>query len=119
MPGFNCKNCGEDLAYQIDIFVRSLQREYESFEDVPEDLFVKGKCHECGVGFELSGPMFTSYAIARAEEGVVSDEVSEYDLVDLSVTEEEYNEFIRLNEEGTEEELEEFLRNLVQQGRIR
>ena len=119
MPGFDCKNCGEDLAYQVDIFVRSLQREYASGDDLPEDLFVKGRCHECGVEFELSGAMFTSYAMARAEEGIISDEVSEYDLVDLAVTEEEYNEFLRLNEEGTEEELEEFLRNLVEQGRIR
>ncbi len=119
MPGFDCKNCGEDLAYQVDIFVRSLQKELAAGTDLPEDMFVTVRCHECGVGFELSGPMFTSYALARAEEGVISDEIGEYDLVDLAVTEEEYNEFLRLNVEGTDEELARFLQHLVEQGRVR
>ena len=118
MPGFACKNCGEDLTFRIDLFVRSLQAD-DWGEDYPPDLFVAGRCHECNAEFEFSGPMFTNFVVAKAKEGVIGEEASEYKLVDLAVTEPEYLEFLRLNEEGDEEALEEFLHLLVLRGRVK
>lgn len=112
MSGFSCKNCKSDLSTRVDLLALSVQAEYPEGE-YPDDLCVEGNCGECGKKFTFEGPMFASFIRAKIEEGVISTEAQEYDLFEVSLTEEQFEEFNRLVEAGDREAIRDFIRSII------
>lgn len=112
MTGFACKNCNEDLTVRIDLLAMTLRDEYPD-GDYPEDLSVEGNCSACESGFAFSGHMFTQFMKAKVEEGVISDEAEEYEIINIPLTEEQLEEFNILVEDGDQKGIEEFIHEII------
>jgi hypothetical protein len=112
MAGFSCKKCNNDLTPLIDIFIRSMQAKHSEDDSYPEELMVGGRCDECSFSYEFSGPMFTSFIVAKAKEDIVGEDAREHEMYTFELTEEEFEEYNDIQENGTQDELIEFLRKI-------
>lgn len=112
MSAFSCKACGYDLTIRVDLLAVTIQEEFPD-GDYPDDLAIEGNCNECNSTFSFSGRMFTQFVKIKAEEGVICEEVQDYDIVNIPLTEEQFEEFNRLVEFGDQDLIQEFIHSII------